>query len=364
MKKFLNLILITFLLQSSLAAQDFALTNPTITPNPGIYPGGTENITFNFSTSQSYTFSSNPSSNNYAYITFSFTKLNPTLSYPTGTGAALFNFVLTNNGGTGTGLVYTYTGTTKDITMLSVPNTYTIVFAGVPITAPATKAETDIRVAGQFTDPGNAPTGLTGNNSAVIATYTVLPSGGPLPLRLLSFNGIKEETKVQLKWQTSSEQNSSYFEVEFSTDPNINSWASLGKVRAAGTSTTIRDYSLTHNSPVDGMNYYRLKQVDINRNVVYSNIIPINFTIKGIHLGAIYPNPFVDKIKIEMSSDRNQTISVQLNDNVGRIIKVQPVLIQNGVNQFWLENLNSLPPGIYNVEVKTAYSTYRMKVKK
>ena len=270
--------------------------------------------------------------------------------------------MLTNNGGTGIGLVYTWTGTTKSVTMLASPPNpkYKITFANVPITFPATPAETDIRVAGQFTDPGNAPTGLAGNNSAVIATYT--PSGGILPIRLVTFNGVKEESKVQLKWQTSSEQDSKLFDVEFST--NGSQWTSIGKVNAAGTSTTPRDYSLVHNTPVNGVNYYRLKQVDIQDNFSYSNIVPISFTIRGLNINAVYPNPFVDRVKIDISSDRNETVRIQVSDNLGRVLRTQSVAVQKGVNPILLDNLSGLLPCIYNVEVKTAYSTFRYKLKK
>ncbi|HUS00223.1 MAG TPA: T9SS type A sorting domain-containing protein [Chitinophagaceae bacterium] len=360
MKKILSLILVSILLYASASAQDFALTNPVMTPNPGVYPGGTETVSFNFSVSQNYTFSSNPVSNNYGYITFSFTKLNPTAAGPAGTGAALFNWTLTNNGGTGVNRVYTWTGTTKDVTMLAVPNAYQILFTNVPITAPATPAETDIRVAGQFTDPGNAPTGLTGNNSAVIATYTA--SGGPLPIRLVSFDGVKMVNKVLLKWQTTSELNSKYFDVEFSE--NGTTWNSIGTVNAAGTSTTGRSYTLPHNSPVNGVNYYRLKQVDVNSNFSYSSIITINFAIKGVNINSVYPNPFVNQLKIDVSSDRSESVSIQLSDNMGRVLKVQNSSIQKGVNKLVLDNLAGLAPGIYNVEVKTAYSSYRFKLKK
>lgn len=361
MKKILSLILIAFLFQSSLNAQDFALTNPVMSPNPGVFPGGSETVSFNFSVSQNYTFSSDANSNNYAYITFSFTKLNPTASGPAGTGAALFNWKLTTNGGNGVGLVYTWTGTTKDVTMQSVPTNYNIVFTNVPITAESTPAQTDVRVAGQFTDPGNAPTGMTGNNNAVIATYTG-PAGGPLPIRLLSFNGIKDETKVQLNWQTSTEQNSKYFNVEYSADGNT--WNSIGTVNAAGISTSARNYSLVHSNPVDGMNYYRLQQFDISGNFVYSNIIAIKFTIKGLNIGAIYPNPFIDKLKLDVSSEKDETISIQITDNLARVLKVQTVSIKKGANPILLENLGNLASGMYNIVVKTSYSSYRYKLRK
>ncbi|MDB5200092.1 MAG: hypothetical protein JWO92_2055 [Chitinophagaceae bacterium] len=362
MKKILSLILITVILQGSLLAQDFVLNNPVMAPDPAPFPGGTETVTFDFYVAQSsFTFSSDPLSNNYATITFSFTKLNPP-SAPTGTGAALFNWVKTNNGGTGVGLVYTWTGTTKAVTMNETPPAakYKITFTNVPITFEATRAETDVRVAGQFTDPGNAPTGAAGNNSAVIATYTT--SAGVTPIRLLSFNGVKEVNKVQLNWQTSSEQDSKYFDVEFSE--NSNQWNLIGTVKAAGASTTQRDYVLIHNSPVNGVNYYRLKQVDINGNFSYSKIVAISFTIKGVNINAVYPNPFVNQLKIDISSDRTDNVRIQLSDNLGRVLKVQNTSIQKGVNNVWLDNLSGLAPGIYNVEVKTAYSTFRYKLKK
>ena len=359
MKNFLSLILITVLMQGSLHAQDFALLNPTMNPNPGIFPGGTETVSFNLSTSQAYTFSANPASNNYATVTFSFTKLNPTGAGPSGTGANLFTWTLTNNGGAGVNLVYTWTGATKNITMLGVPNSYNILFTNVPITLEL-QAETDVRVAGQFTDPGNAPTGNTGNNSAVISTYTT--AGGPLPIRLLTFNGVKDESKVQLQWQTSSEQNSKLFDVEFSD--NSSQWVSIGTVSAAGTSNSNRNYGLVHNSPVDGVNYYRLKQVDVNGVFTYSNVVAINFTIKGVKVSSVFPNPFVSQLRIKVSSDRSEVVRIQLSDNSGRILKIQNTSIQKGINDISLDNLSGLAAGVYNVEVKTATTTYRYKLNK
>lgn len=199
-----------------------------------------------------------------------------------------------------------------------------------------------------------------GNDNTSAFTYTA--AGGPLPIRLLSFNGIKEEKSVQLKWQTSSEQNSKYFDVEFSE--NGISWNSIGKVNAAGISSIPHDYVLIHNSPVNGVNYYRLKQFDVSGNFNYSSVIAINFTIKGININSVYPNPFVNQLKIDVSSDRSEMVSIQLSDNMGRILKVQNSSVQKGVNRLSFNDLSGLAPGIYNVEVKTAYSTFRYKLKK
>ena len=299
MKKFLTLALTALLLQSTLFAQDFVVNNPLMSPNPGVFPGGTETVTFDFYVAQSsFTFSNDALSNDYAFITFSFTKLNPTNSLPSGTGSSLFNWVLSNNGGFGAGLVYTWTGTTKTVTMnasvaVSTPAPkYKITFADVPITLGATQGESDIRVAGQFTDPGNAPTGNSGNNNASIATYTA--AGALLPTSLLDFTAVKKIKVVDLNWQTSTEQNSSYFNVEFSKDGS--EFSSIGKVNASGSSTTSKNYTLVHSTPVNGINYYRLKMVDVGGLFKYSTVRTVKFsstkTIK------IMPNPTADRVYI------------------------------------------------------------------
>lgn len=295
MKKIIKLLIIGLAVQFSASAQDFVLNNPVMNPNPAVYPGGLQTITFDFYVAgASYNFSSNDLSNDYATITFSFTKMNPTVAPPTGTGANLFTWVLTNNGGVGTGLVYTWTGRSKTITVNQTPPApkYKITFAAVPVTSAATQAQSDVRVAGQFTDPGNAPTGNSGNNSAVIATYTV--PGGQVPILLLNFEAVKQASTVQLSWQTSSEINSDHFDVEYSKDGT--SWQTLGSVAAAGNSSITKSYGYNHATPVNGANYYRLRQVDINGMYAFSNVRVVNFNSKtGIK---ILPNPVVDKLYI------------------------------------------------------------------
>lgn len=194
------------------------------------------------------------------------------------------------------------------------------------------------------------------------SSFTYTTSTTVVPIRIVTFNGLKLDNKVELKWQTSSEVNSKYFDVEFSE--NASQWVSIGTVNAAGNTTNPRDYSLVHNSPVNGVNYYRLKQVDADGYFSYSNIVPITFAIKGVSINSVYPNPFVSQLKIDVSSDRADVVNIQLSDNLGRVLKVEKTTLQKGVNKISLDNLSGLAPGIYNVEVKTAYSTFRYKLKK
>jgi hypothetical protein len=94
------------------------------------------------------------------------------------------------------------------------------------------------------------------NNStgcATTASTTVTATACTLPIKLESFTAAPQDKTVLLSWVVSEEINVLKFEIEFSTDGR-NFWL-IGS-RAATNST---NYNLVHNSPVFGINYYRLK---------------------------------------------------------------------------------------------------------
>ena len=91
-----------------------------------------------------------------------------------------------------------------------------------------------------------------------------------VPVTWLSFNATLKNKVVLLDWKTSSETNSSHFDIERST--NGFSYEKIGEVKAAGNSNTVSYYDFTDRLPVKGMNYYRLKQVDLDGKNSYSEI--------------------------------------------------------------------------------------------
>lgn len=121
----------------------------------------------------------------------------------------------------------------------------------------------------------------------------------PLPVELVSFDASLAERKVILNWQTASELNSNYFDILRSNDGE--NWSSIGTVPASGSSQSIIDYSLTDTSPMNGVSYYRLKQVDLNGNFHLSDIRSINNSSK-VNQVKIYPNP-TDKGLVTVVSD-------------------------------------------------------------
>lgn len=94
---------------------------------------------------------------------------------------------------------------------------------------------------------------------------------GVLPIELTKFEVVKKKENLNMiSWTTASEKNNDYFSVEKS--PDAINFIEIKKITGAGNSIQNVDYSILDDSPKNGINYYRLKQVDFNGQFKYSNI--------------------------------------------------------------------------------------------
>lgn len=140
----------------------------------------------------------------------------------------------------------------------------------------------------------------------IVITYNVV-----LPVSYLSFTGYVNQNKVLLNWSTASEQNTSNFIVQRSS--NNNDWENIGVVTAAGNSSITTYYSFIDEQPVSGINYYRLSQNDLDANQNFSKTITANFR-STISLIKIFPNPIVNgALNISLSKE----VTIYLYSNSG-----------------------------------------------
>lgn len=135
-----------------------------------------------------------------------------------------------------------------------------------------------------------------------------------LSVSLTSFTAEKNNDMIKLKWATASETNSKYFIIERSNDQR--NWSQIGFVNAAGNSNSLLNYSYNDSLPQDGINYYRLKQVDLDSKYYTSEIksvlINSNWKIN------VYPNPVTGNV-LKLKSN-NTLKTVIISDVYGRII--------------------------------------------
>ncbi len=149
-----------------------------------------------------------------------------------------------------------------------------------------------------------APIWYTRNDAAV------------LPITLKSFDVQKLDNRVKIAWATEQEINTSHFTIEKSVDGR--SWSNLSTVIAAGNSTSIKNYITYDNTPSKGINYYRLKQIDIDAKYNYSSVKSVSFYAK--YLVQVAPNPAIDVIHLYINKAGTQSANVQLINIEGKVV--------------------------------------------
>ncbi|MBE7441929.1 MAG: T9SS type A sorting domain-containing protein [Flavobacteriales bacterium] len=121
----------------------------------------------------------------------------------------------------------------------------------------------------------------------------------PLPIKLISFKANLVKKDVWLEWKTETEINNDYFTIERSA--NLENWEFVKKLKGAGNSNTVINYSAIDEKPLTGVSYYRLKQTDFNGDFSYSDVVAINN--KSLGDIVVYPNPVKDLLTIKTNCE-------------------------------------------------------------
>ncbi len=158
-----------------------------------------------------------------------------------------------------------------------------------------------------------------------------------LPVELTNFSGRAEQHGIVLNWTTLSEINSSGFEIEHSTDGVRFSQA--GHLAAAGFSEEILKYQFFHKTPETGMNYYRLKMVDLDDSFEYSKTISIKWgkrselhifpTISQGELNVRLPEGF-DQGELQVFSLEGKMIFAQTFEQTNDLIRLDVSRLSSG----------------------------------
>ncbi|MEP7257413.1 MAG: hypothetical protein ABI687_03475 [Flavitalea sp.] len=141
-----------------------------------------------------------------------------------------------------------------------------------------------------------------------------------LPVKMTSFRAEYKDPEVQLTWQTASEMNSDFFSIEHSLDAIH--FKEIGRKSSAGNSNSVIDYHFSDWQPADGINYYRLKQVDIDGSADLSDIktVKVNLTAVG-KLRAYISDSGNNKVIIDNGKTIDSKTTYQLININGMILK-------------------------------------------
>jgi hypothetical protein len=164
-----------------------------------------------------------------------------------------------------------------------------------------------------------------------------------LPVVLVSFTATKKNSSVVLDWTTSQEVNSKSFIIERSSDAK--SWSDLSEINSKGNNPNGNLYTTTDYAPNNGVNYYRLKQIDQDGTVQYSLIRSVVF--EALNVFKIMPNPANTTVTVQFSENNTGVTNIDVYDVVGKLILHK----STSGNQLKM-NVSNFRKGIYIIKVK------------
>ena len=195
--------------------------------------------------------------------------------------------------------------------------------------------------------------------------------GAALPIQLTSLNAtVSSGSSVTLNWKTASETNNYGFYVERSALKSTGFVTVSDLVPGHGTSTSAFSYQYTDRTAPAGASYYRLRQVDLDNAVHYSDAVMVSTTDAAAQFAPVvfalsqnYPNPFNPSTEFQFTvAKAGMTTLVVYNalgQEVGRIFNGQ-----TEPGKFYTARLDGsgLASGIYFARLQSGVETQMRKV--
>ena len=198
--------------------------------------------------------------------------------------------------------------------------------------------------------------------ACAMATVHVLVSfktASTLPVTLSHFSAEALHCDAQLTWGTSQEENAASFNV-LRKDVIDQNYEVIANIKAAGTSSTPKEYTYTDASLSNGKFEYKIESVDIDGKTAMSDSklvsINCNQNIK------VYPNPAVDYINVNINSLSKTKYSIKLSDLSGNTITETETVAEKGSKTVVIP-VAHVASGVYNVVVSGNNDVQTFKVR-
>lgn len=167
----------------------------------------------------------------------------------------------------------------------------------------------------------------------------------PLPIYVSNFEGKAVEKGVELTWQVVAEQDGKEFEI-LRRDSQMGNEEVLGKVSL--TDQRVGTYHFLDEKPLAGINYYQLKQIDIDGTYTKSKIVAVN---PNVLVGTVIaPNPAQDYVDVQFSSRTAGASEVTIYNLSGVAVSESPIRINEGKNSHRI-NVKKLGAGHYFMKI-------------
>ena len=181
-------------------------------------------------------------------------------------------------------------------------------------------------------------------------------SNETLPVELISFKAEPKENKVQITWETASELNNHYFELERlgSTKKAEN----IARIYGQGTTSNATEYQFIDETPNAGVNYYQLVQTDFDGTQTTYGPVAVNFG--GENNFVLLQNKYLaHQNMLVVSAAENENILVECFDATGKIHSSSVYHPESKISEI---NIDSFGKGLVLVRLTQKAAVITLKI--
>ena len=183
---------------------------------------------------------------------------------------------------------------------------------------------------------------------------TITGLTGPiLPIILNDFKAVKRNTNIELLWTTASEISNKGFYVERSNNI-LQGFKAIGYIASkavTGNSSNALSYNLADENPIQAINYYRLKQVDMNGKYSYSNIVSVKNSNSNFNFKLLQTSIPSSYITIKTTAASTAKFNCSITSVNGNMLGNQLIEVLQG-EQYKQVKINNITAGVYVFTVK------------
>ncbi|HMC98498.1 MAG TPA: T9SS type A sorting domain-containing protein [Ferruginibacter sp.] len=182
--------------------------------------------------------------------------------------------------------------------------------------------------------------------------HSVIVGGGPLAVNLNYLNGVKQGDNNLLNWSVSC-TNTPRAVLTLERSVDARSFSSIYSITADALRCQ-QPFAYTDAQPMPGLNYYRLKMMDADGKIGYSNTIALLHATKGFELVSVAPNPVINgRLNLNVAAAQSSKINIVITDMLGRTVKSESTTLSPGSNNIQLK-VDQLQAGTYNISASSS----------
>jgi hypothetical protein len=179
--------------------------------------------------------------------------------------------------------------------------------------------------------------------------------GHPLAIGISDISAVNKGTKNRVDWKTATEDRGDIMTLERSADG-----ANFSRIADIATHGKASDYTYWDETPVQGVNYYRVKVTAASGDISYTKIVTATVKAQTGQLAiTAIPNPVQDKVTVSIYGSSSQSGTVEVMDPTGKRL-----LQYNTENNSAVIDMSGLPSGIYFIRYTDEQGSVSTRISK